>query len=112
MADRGKFTPSCAYPERGRTDHLASSNGKSHTRAMAASGLLPTVLAMKTNASPRAIKGVEAYLQLQQQMHEALRRQHPDWVQPNGESPRCDAYESRLAELLGVPSPREQRIAA
>src|SRR5215471_433287 len=69
-------------------------------------------LAMKTDTSRRANKEVEPYAQLQQQMHEALRRQHPEWVHPNGASPMCDAYESRLAELLGVPFPSEQRVAA
>jgi len=28
--------------------------------------------------------------------------QHPDWVEPNGNCPTCDSYESRLAELLGL----------
>ena len=69
---------------------------------MAVRCLLPTLLAMKTDTSRRGAKEVELYGQLQQQIHEALRRQHPEWVQANGESPMCDAYESRLAELLGL----------
>src|SRR5262249_28258883 len=101
-----------AYLERGRANHLRSGNGKSHPRAMAVRYLLPTVLAMKTNGSRRATKEVEPYVQLQQQMYEALRRQHPEWVQPNGESPMCDAYESRLAELLGLSPHREHLSAA
>ena len=28
--------------------------------------------------------------------------QHPNWVEPNGDCPTCDSYESRLAELLGL----------
>lgn len=40
IADSPKVSPNCAYPERGRTSHLASSNGKSHPCAMAASCLL------------------------------------------------------------------------
>ena len=36
------------------------------------------------------------------QIHEALRIQHPEWVEPNGDCPTCDSYESRLAELLGI----------
>jgi hypothetical protein len=71
---------------------------------MAVPCLLPTVLGMKTDTSGRATKEVEPYVQLQQEMREALRMQHPEWVQPNGESPMCDAYESRLAELLGLSS--------
>ena len=35
-------------------------------------------------------------------MHEDLRIQHPEWVQPNGESPMCDSYEARLMETLNV----------
>ena len=69
-------------------------------------------MAVKTDTSRRVAKELEPYVQLQQQMHEALRRQHPEWVLPNDESPMCDAYESRLAELLGVPCPSEQRVAA
>jgi len=74
--------------------------------------MLPMLLVMKTDTSLSVGNGASAYVQLQQQIHEALRRQHPEWVQPNGESPMCDAYESRLAKLLGIPSPSEQRAAA
>ena len=45
---------------------------------------------------------MHCYSELQQQIHEDLRIQHPDWVQPNGDCPTCDSYESRLAELLGL----------
>ena len=45
---------------------------------------------------------IHSYSQLQQQIHNDLRVQHPDWVEPNGDCPTCDSYESRLAELLGV----------
>ena len=48
---------------------------------------------------------MHSYIRLQQQIHDALRVQHPDWVEPNGNSPTCDSYESRLTELLGL-SPR------
>ena len=45
---------------------------------------------------------IHPYIQLEQQIHYALRVQHPDWVEPNGDCPTCDSYESRLAELLGL----------
>ena len=45
---------------------------------------------------------IHSYIQLQQQVHHALRVQHPDWVEPNGNCPTCDSYESRLAELLDL----------
>jgi len=79
---------------------------------MAAVCLLPILMAMKTNASRRVTKEVEPYVQLQRQMHEALLKEHPEWVQPNGECPMCEAYESRLAELLGLSSHSEHRSAA
>ena len=43
---------------------------------------------------------IHTYTELRQQIHDDLRIQHPEWVQPNGESPICDSYESRLTELL------------
>jgi len=79
---------------------------------MAAVCLLPILVAMKTNASTIVPNKVPAYVQLQQQMHEALRAQHPEWIEPTGDCPTCESYESRLAELLGLPSPSEHRSAA
>jgi hypothetical protein len=79
---------------------------------MAAVCLLPILVAMKMNASPIVPNKVPAFVQLQQQMHEALRKEHPEWVEPNGECPTCEAYESRLAELLGLSSASEYRSAA
>lgn len=43
---------------------------------------------------------VNTYTDLREQIHEDLRIQHPEWVQPNGESPLCDSYEARLMETL------------
>jgi hypothetical protein len=43
---------------------------------------------------------IHTYTELRQQIHQDLRIQHPEWVQPNGESPMCDSYEARLMELL------------
>jgi hypothetical protein len=48
---------------------------------------------------------IHSYIQLQQQIHHALRVQHPDWIEPNGNWPTCDFYELRLADPLGL-SPR------
>jgi hypothetical protein len=45
---------------------------------------------------------IHSYSELQQQIHQDLRIQHPEWVKPNGDCPTCDSYESRLAELLGL----------
>ena len=45
---------------------------------------------------------IHTYTELQQQIHDDLRIQHPEWVQPNGESPMCDSYEARLMKTLDV----------
>jgi hypothetical protein len=55
---------------------------------------------------------IHSYIQLQQQMHDTLRVQHPEWVEPNGNSPTCDSYGSRLAELLGLSSGRTAGVGA
>jgi hypothetical protein len=43
---------------------------------------------------------IRTYADLRKQIHEDLRTQHPEWVQPNGESPLCDSYEARLIKTL------------
>ena len=43
---------------------------------------------------------IHTYGELRQQIHDDLRIQHPEWVEPNGECPTCDSYESRLTEML------------
>ena len=46
------------------------------------------------------LQHVQSYADLREQIHDDLRLQHPEWVQPNGECPTCDSYEARLLELL------------
>ena len=53
-----------------------------------------------------------SYISLQREIHEALRLQHPEWVEPDGSSPICDSYEERLAELLHLFAMEEERSAA
>ena len=43
---------------------------------------------------------VHTVAELQQQIHDDLRKQHPEWIEPSGSSPMCDFYESRLSQLL------------
>ena len=47
-----------------------------------------------------ASRQIHTYAELRKQIHHDLRTQHPEWLQPNGESPMCDSYESRFVELL------------
>ena len=49
---------------------------------------------------PPAPHEIHTYEELQRQIHEDLRVQHPEWVQRDGRSPMCDAYEARLMEVL------------
>jgi hypothetical protein len=53
-------------------------------------------------ASPPTLEQSGLVCALLQQIHDDLRIQHPEWVQPNGESPTCDSYEARLMELLSL----------
>jgi hypothetical protein len=53
-----------------------------------------------------------SYTHLRQEIHDALREQHPEWVQPNGDCPTCDSYESRFAELLELFQSNESKSAA
>ena len=43
---------------------------------------------------------IRTYEELQEQMRDALREQHPDWIEPDGDCPTCYIYERRFAELL------------
>ena len=43
---------------------------------------------------------IHTYAELRQQIHDDLRAQHPDWIQPDGQSPMCDSYEARLMQVL------------
>ncbi len=47
-----------------------------------------------------ASHGIHTYAELRQQIHDDLRIQHPEWIQPNGECPMCDSYEALLMEEL------------
>jgi hypothetical protein len=50
--------------------------------------------------------------QLQRQIHDALREQHPEWIEKNGDCPTCESYESRFAELLSIFQSHERQSAA
>jgi hypothetical protein len=67
---------------------------------------------MKTNAVPKMTDEIRSYAQLQRKIHDALRAEHPEWVEPNGDCPTCESYESRLAELLGLSSTTKNQTVA
>jgi hypothetical protein len=55
---------------------------------------------MNTTRSSILVAEVPGYTELQGEMHDALRAQHPEWIATDGKSPTCDYYESLFAELL------------
>jgi len=57
---------------------------------------------------------IRTYGELRRQIHHDLRVQHPEWIQPDGESPMCDSYEARLLKLLDTLGQQEahESIAA
>ena len=54
---------------------------------------------------------IHTYSELRQKIHDDLRLQHPEWVQPNGESPICDSYEARLMVFLDALTPTNAKRA-
>jgi hypothetical protein len=67
---------------------------------------------MKMTASASSCGEIDSYRQLQQHIHDALREQHPEWIEPNGDCPTCESYESRFAELLGLFQSNNRKSAA
>ena len=54
---------------------------------------------------------IHTYTELKQQIHEDLRAQHPEWIEPTGECPECDEHETRLMKLLDcIDAKRIQRV--
>jgi hypothetical protein len=47
-------------------------------------------------------KKIPGYAELRTLIRAALRSQHPEWIDPDGNSPICDEYDARLAYLLGL----------
>jgi hypothetical protein len=48
---------------------------------------------------------IHTYAELRQQIHDNLRKQHPEWIEPNGESSMC------LLELLDSLTRRESNAS-
>src|SRR4030095_9812769 len=55
---------------------------------------------MNTITSSTLSAEIPGYVELQREMHHALRAQHPEWIEADGKSPMCDYYESLFAQLL------------
>ena len=80
--------------------------GRKRTHRRGKSDKPPSVTG-ESFAKPMAVPHqIHTYPELLQQIHQDLRIQHPEWVEPSGESPMCDSYEARLLELLGISTRR------
>lgn len=55
---------------------------------------------MNTTRSSILVAEVPGYTERQREIHDALRAQHPEWIEVDAKSPTCDYYEARFAELL------------
>ena len=55
---------------------------------------------------------VRSYAELQRQIRDVLRKQHPEWIEQDGDCPTCQSYESRFAELLELFESHERKSIA
>jgi hypothetical protein len=56
-------------------------------------------------------KKLHSYTELRALVRASLRSQHPEWIEPNGNSPICDEYDARLVYLLGLFKVGEEKAA-
>jgi hypothetical protein len=62
---------------------------------------LPTATGSRTRAS-RARLQIHSYAELQEQLHRDLLAQNPEWIDFDGNSPKCDEYDRRFAQLISI----------
>jgi len=71
---------------------------------------LPT-LTLKSTDAINSLGEIHSYRELQQRIHDDLRVQHPEWIEPNGDCPTCESYERRLAESIAIFQSSESTLA-
>jgi hypothetical protein len=76
---------------------------------MTAKRFLPASAAMLPLPHHPFAGRVRTSTELQRKIHRDLRVQHPEWIEPNGDSSICDFYERRLAELISRSRENGQR---
>ena len=57
---------------------------------------------MNATSFPTLALEAPVYVALQREMHDALLMQHPEWIERDGNCPKCDDYDRRFAQLLGL----------
>jgi hypothetical protein len=100
------------YLERGSEHHVVSGIAKSAGCVVAAIRRSSISSDMKIDTPASGSGGIGSYVQLQHQIHDALRQQHPEWIEQNGDCPTCESYESRFAELLSIFQSNEPKSTA
>jgi len=45
---------------------------------------------------------IRSYTELQERIHRDLLAQNPDWIESDGNCPKCDEYDRRFAELISI----------
>jgi hypothetical protein len=98
--------------ERGSEYSPVGGIAKSGECAVVDVGRSPLFFTMNTNTFATRSENSQPYVRLQREIHDALRAQHPEWVNPNGDCPTCESYESRLAQLLDIFASNERKSAA
>ena len=53
-------------------------------------------------ASGRESGRIHSYAALQKQLHNDLLAQHPEWIDSDGNCPKCDEYDRRLAKVISI----------
>jgi hypothetical protein len=101
----------------GNTSGAREFNPKSSIRTV--TGSSPAPMDWKAHSSVAtqplpvaATSPIFTYAELQQRVHHDLRAQHPEWVEPTGDSPICDLYERRLAALIAIFQSTEANLSA
>jgi hypothetical protein len=68
----------------------------------------PPALRLRIMVVVKPDKSVRSYAELRALIRASLRSQHPEWIEPNGNSPMCDEYDARLAYLLGLAQVKQE----
>ena len=55
---------------------------------------------MKAISLPSLAVEAPAYVALQREIHDTVLMQHPEWIERDGNCPKCDDYDRRFAQLL------------
>jgi hypothetical protein len=64
--------------------------------------IAPQAKTRRSSGVTRGSQQIRSYGELQEQLHRDLLAQHPEWIDSEGNSPTCDEYDRRFAELISI----------